>query len=295
MTSMRPRNMYTEDKLRPAVAAATTLGEVLANLGLEDNPKRRRYVSTQIKAQGVDTSHFTHSGMLYTDEMLTAAVAESTTMVEVATRIGATPVGGTIAHLKRRITSLGLDTGHFRQPKRNAPPRPRPTSHGFRREGRRLVVDGELLRAAVPGCRSIAEVIRALGLEPSGPRHRVVRDEIQRLGLDSSHFLGQVEYLRGRPNSRVLPPEKVLVFQPEQHYRRDATIIRRALITCGVPERCAGCGTGPQWLGEPLTLEVDHVNGDFRDNRLENLRLLCPNCHATTNNYCRKKRATEAG
>jgi len=290
MTSLRSRNMYTEDKLRPAVAAATTLGEVLTNLGLEDNPKRRRYVSTQIKALGIDTTHFTHSGMLYTNEMLTAAVAESKTMVEVATKIGAVPVGGTIAHLKRRITLLSLDTSHFHQPKRTAQTRPRPTSHGFRRDGRKLVVDEEMLRTAIPSCRSIAEVIRTLGLEPSGPRHRVVREEIQRLGLDTSHFLGQAHYFGVRSSQR-LPPEKVLVFRPEQHYRRDAAILRRALASCGVPERCAGCGTGPAWCGRPLTLEVDHINGDFRDNRQENLRFLCPNCHATTNSYCRKKRA----
>jgi hypothetical protein len=293
MASTRPRNMYTEDKLRPAVATASTLGEVLTNLGLEDNPKRRRYVSMQVKALGIDTSHFTHSGMLYTEQDLRKAVAGSVTMVEVATKLGAKPVGGTIHHLKRRIILLSLDTSHFKQSRPRKSTRPRPTSAGFRREGRRLVVDEEMLRAAVPGCRSIAEVIRALGLEPSGPRHRVVRDEIQRLGLDNSHFLGQGHYF-GMPGSQRLPPERVLVFRPEQHYRRDAAILRRALASCGVPERCAGCGTGPQWQGKPLTLEVDHVNGDFRDNRPENLRFLCPNCHATTNTYCRRKRATKA-
>lgn len=45
------------------------------------------------------------------------------------------------------------------------------------------------------------------------------------------------------------------------------------------PERCASCGIGAVWEGKALVLQLDHVNGDWRDYRRENLRLLCPNCH----------------
>ncbi|MFB7466307.1 hypothetical protein ACFCZ1_22930 [Streptomyces sp. NPDC056224] len=47
------------------------------------------------------------------------------------------------------------------------------------------------------------------------------------------------------------------------------------------------CGTPPDWLGLPMTLEIDHVNGDWSDDRRENLHLLCPNCHAVTSTWCR--------
>lgn len=287
MAAARPRNMYTEEKLRPAVAAAVTLAEVLANLGLEDQPERRRYVSGKIRALGIATDHFHRPGLLYTDEALRAAVATCSSMVAVATSLGAQPVGGTIHHLRRRITALGLDTSHFAQ-KRRTPLSPRPVSEGFEREGRKLVVNEQLLREAVPSARSIAEVIHMLGLETSGPRHRAVRAEIDRLGLDTSHFLGQAHRL-GTVGRLRLSPENVLVYRADQQGRSKSTNVRRAMLAVGVPEVCGACGTGPHWRGLPMTLEVDHISGDFRDNRRENLRFLCPNCHATTDNYCRKK------
>lgn len=293
MASTRPRNMYTEEKLRPAVAASTNLGEVLTHLGLADNKKRRRYVSERIKALGIDGSHLRSGVLLYSDAQLTQAVATSKSMVEVAEKLGAIPVGGTIHHLRRRIAALGADTSHFERRAPRPPLRPRPTSEGFKRVGRRLVVNEQMLREAVPLAASIADVVRHLGLEPSGPRHRVVREEIRRLGLDTEHMIGRGRF-RSNRGDRRLPIEEVLVFTPEQTGRRCPKLIKRALLESGVPDRCALCGTGPEWQGLPMTLEVDHISGDYRDNRRENLRFLCPNCHATTNTYCRKKRAAAA-
>lgn len=61
--------------------------------------------------------------------------------------------------------------------------------------------------------------------------------------------------------------------------------LKRRLLEEGVKTaRCEGCG-GDEWRGAPIPLELDHINGDRRDHRLENLRLLCPNCHAQTPTY----------
>ena len=57
-------------------------------------------------------------------------------------------------------------------------------------------------------------------------------------------------------------------------------MLRRALIEKGVEYCCSKCGQGPEWLGHPLTLDVDHIDGDWSDSQLNNLRFLCPNCHS---------------
>ena len=68
-----------------------------------------------------------------------------------------------------------------------------------------------------------------------------------------------------------------------------ANTIKARMLLLGVPRLCVKCGLGPEWQGEPLTLQLDHINGDGRDGRLENLRFLCPNCHTQTLTYAGRK------
>jgi 5-methylcytosine-specific restriction endonuclease McrA len=61
--------------------------------------------------------------------------------------------------------------------------------------------------------------------------------------------------------------------------------LKRRLIAEGLKQhRCEECGIS-EWLGRPLSMELHHTNGDPHDNRIENLQLLCPNCHSQTENY----------
>ena len=136
----------------------------------------------------------------------------------------------------------------------------------------------ELLEPIVKRSRSIAQVITALGLRHAGGNYAHLKQRLKTLQIDTSHFLGQ-HFMRGRAAWTRLSWQSILVKQKTRR-RQQAYLLRRALIEFGRMYKCEKCGNIGEWQGEQLTLEVDHKNGDWLDNRPENIRFLCPNCHS---------------
>jgi 5-methylcytosine-specific restriction endonuclease McrA len=129
---------------------------------------------------------------------------------------------------------------------------------------------------------SIAQALRRLGLVAAGGNYQDLHRRIAELGLDTSHMLGQA-WLRGRTNPHVRRRslDEMLVLGGRV-YTND---LKKRLIREGIKEaKCECCGL-TEWNGQPIPLELDHINGRRDDNRLENLQLLCPNCHAQTPTY----------
>ena len=207
----------------------------------------------------------------WTDDQLRDAVATGRSLLEVCRLLGVPPGGRTYASLRRHITRLGVDVSHL------------PRLVGGTERTRRTWTDAdlaEIVRTSV----SIAQVLRRLGYNPSGGMHRFVSAHIRRLELNTEHFTGQA-WARGRrgfPTRPARPLEAILVANSIY----SSATLRQRLIREGLKEpRCEICGL-TTWRGEPLPLALDHINGDPCDNRLENLRILCPNCHALTDTWC---------
>jgi transposase-like protein len=135
------------------------------------------------------------------------------------------------------------------------------------------------LREVVQRATSMTEVLRHFGLRPAGGNHKLLRRWIEKWNISTGHFVGTPPPRRRDP----IPLEEVLV--PGSTYKRHQ--LKQRLYDGGLKQRaCELCGQGEEWHGRRMSLILDHINGVADDNRLVNLRIVCPNCAATLETHC---------
>ena len=137
----------------------------------------------------------------------------------------------------------------------------------------------ETLASAVAASTSFAGVVRHLGLKQSGGTQAHIAKRCRHYDLDTEHFR-RAAWNAGAVAMNRKTPFEILVRLPEGSLRAKQAQLRRALREMNIPNECVLCKLGPEWNGLPLTLEIDHIDGDWLNNLIENLRYLCPNCHS---------------
>jgi hypothetical protein len=120
------------------------------------------------------------------------------------------------------------------------------------------------------------DVYKACGMSPGGSNDNI-KNRIEKLGLDKSHFT----YCK-LPVKTKKTIEEICVKNSTFHRGQ---LKRRLFSELNWEKKCAECGIKDTYNNAPLTLQLDHINGNNKDHRLQNLRILCPNCHSQTNTY----------
>lgn len=132
----------------------------------------------------------------------------------------------------------------------------------------------EAFRILVRNSLSYGDILRHFGLRAAGSNWVTVRKRCSEDGIDVSHFNGQSVRVSFRRNAAI-PLEQILV--ENSTYSR-GSLKKRLLEKEILKNICIICGLQPFWNGQPLVLRLDHKNGINNDCRIQNLRLVCPNC-----------------
>lgn len=147
-----------------------------------------------------------------------------------------------------------------------------------------LVSDEEFCNI-VENSDSYSDCLRQLGLGTHGGSSTdILKERIQELSCDISHFGNKKKVIS--PNVKYSLDE---ILVENSTYKNIARLKIRLVKEGYLEYKCARCGIN-EWMGEPISLQLDHQNGKNNDHRLENLRFLCPNCHSQTDTYAGKNK-----
>lgn len=146
------------------------------------------------------------------------------------------------------------------------------------------------LRKVIKNSNSIKSALENLGLRAAGGNYRVFHKYVDEYKIDTSHFEDKIDIYKrtiavSNANKKI-PTSDILV--ENSSYPRH--LLKKRLFKEDIKQKkceIEGCEQGEYWMGKKISLILDHINGIHNDNRIENLRIVCPNCNATLDTHCK--------
>lgn len=145
----------------------------------------------------------------------------------------------------------------------------------------------ELLEPLVNESTHMSDLLRKLGLTTSGGNFNTIKDRLNMFNIDTGHFKRQTSSNKGKHISIISHTRESFIkkYLIDKHPIA-STKLKKFLIKFKLlSEECSECGLLPEWNGKKLVLQLDHIDGNRNNNYLDNLRILCPNCHTQTETF----------
>lgn len=252
------------EKVINAVNESKSYPELLKKLNLENILKYRTYISRYIKKNNISTEHFitiknhNESKFRYDKDNLIFLVKNHKTFKDVLLELNLLPITSNYNNLKRYLKKYNIDYSHIIN-------------------SNKLKYDKNTISSIVKKSKSLNEVLLNLGLRAAGGNYKTILKYIKMYDINTSHF---------NQKSKEIQNKKELnsILVSESSYSRKE--LKKRLYSEGLKKRkCELCGQDENWHGKKMSLILDHINGVWNDNRIENLRIVCPNCNATLDTH----------
>ena len=266
--------MFGKELIEEIVKKSNSFVEVTRELGLKEN--KRHTIERSIKRMGLSVDHFESVQRVreykvrYDENKLKKFIDEGKNFKEILLELDILPIDSNYRTLKK----YDINYSHLENKKNYL----------------KVKWNKENLEEIVKTSISQKEVLNKMGLRAAGSNYRTLKKYIELYELDISHFIKNYDKMVDMTMSKKINISLVLV--ENSNYNRNH--LKTRLYEEGLKERkCELCGQDENWMGRHMSLIIDHINGIHNDNRLDNLRIVCPNCNATLDTFCRGNKIIE--